>query len=149
MDDDDVLCKLCDKIEAPLILVTNENNERNLNLNFGIIPICVDCAGIIDSYNNYQKEIINFVAIDYRNEYEYFAKMRENRMKYIYNFLKDIDKSDKLPLVENVTKLSIDYKINDYGIGTYVVSNPLGKTKTFKSIRWLTLFVYHELDKVI
>ena len=70
-------------------------------------------------------------------------------MKYIHNFLKDIDKSDKLPLVENVTKLSIDYKINDYGIGIYVVSNPLGKTKTFKSIRWLTLFIYQELDKVI
>ena len=144
---DDAFYKLCDKIEAPLILVTNENNERNLNLNFGIIPICVDCVGIIDSYNNYQKEMINFIAIDYRDEY--FVKLRENKMKYIYNFLKDIDKSDKLPLVENVTKLSIDYKINDYGIGINVVSNPLGKTKTFKSIRWLTLFIYQELDKII
>ena len=142
---DDVFCKLYDKIEAPLILVTKENNERDLN--FGIIPICVYCADIINSYNNYQKEMINFIAIDYREEY--FVKLRENKMKYIHNFLKDIDKSDKLPLVENVTKLSIDYKINDYGIGIYVVSNPLGKTKTFKSIRWLTLFIYQELDKVI
>ena len=106
---DDVFCKLCDKIEAPLILVTNENNERDLN--FGIIPICVYCADIINSYNNYQKEMINFIAIDYREEY--FVKLRENKMKYIHNFLKDIDKSDKL-----------------------------GKTKTFKSIRWLTLFIY-------
>ena len=142
---DDVFCKLCDKIEAPLILVTNENNERDLN--FGIIPICMYCTDIINSYNNYQKEMINFIAIDYREEY--FVKLRENKMKYIHNFLKDIDKSDKLPSVKNVTKLSTDYKINDYGIGIYVVSNPLGKTKTFKSIRWLTLFIYQELDKVI
>ena len=131
-----ILCGLCNKVEAPLNLITKENDETALS--FGVIPICVYCADMVSSFDDRDKEILRFVAIDYRDEY--FIGLREKKMQYIHNLLRN-----KMPLVDEVTKLIIEY---DEYFRIYKVSNTLGKTKTFKSVKWLTLFIYQELDKI-